>query len=75
MFRFLVVIEKANGNYSAYSPDLPGCVASGATVKEAERNMHEAIELHVKGLIEDGQPVPVSESFAEYFAIPEDIAQ
>ncbi len=47
MYRFLVVIEKANNNYSAYSPDLPGCVAAGATREEAERNMHEAIELRV----------------------------
>ncbi|MFH1149161.1 MAG: type II toxin-antitoxin system HicB family antitoxin [Actinomycetota bacterium] len=74
MFRFLVVIEKANGNYSAYSPDLPGCVATGETREEAEKNMHEALELHVKGLIEDGQPVPDSSSFAEYIAIAEPVA-
>jgi len=53
MHRFLVVIEKANGNYSAYAPDLPGCVATGKTVEEVERNMHEAIEMHVRGLLED----------------------
>ncbi|MCH8870529.1 MAG: type II toxin-antitoxin system HicB family antitoxin [Chloroflexi bacterium] len=70
MHRFLVVIEKANGNYSAYSPDLPGCVATGKTREDAERNMHEAIQLHVDGLIEDGEPVPKSESFAEYIAVP-----
>ena len=70
MHRFLVVIEKANGNYSAYSPDLPGCVATGKTREDAERNMHEAIQLHVDGLIEDGEPVPKSESFAEYMAVP-----
>jgi predicted RNase H-like HicB family nuclease len=64
------VIEKADGNYSAYSPDLPGCVATGDTREEAERNMHEAIQLHVDGLIEDGLPVPESQSFAEYIAIP-----
>jgi predicted RNase H-like HicB family nuclease len=69
MYRFLVVIERANGNYSAYSPDLPGCVATGATRKEAERNMHEAIELHVKGLLDDNLPVPDSNSFAEYVAV------
>jgi predicted RNase H-like HicB family nuclease len=69
MRRFLVVIEKANNNYSAYSPDLPGCVATGATREEAERNMHEAIEMHVKGLIEDNLPVPESTSFAEYIAV------
>ena len=70
MHRFLIVIEKANGNYSTYSPDLPGCIATGATREEAERNMHEAIELHVKGLREDNLPVPESTSFAEYVAVP-----
>lgn len=70
MHRFLVVIEKANGNYSAYSPDLPGCVATGVTREEVERNMHEAIQLHVRGLIEDDLPIPESESFAEYIAVP-----
>ncbi len=66
MYRFLIVIEKANANYSAYSPDLPGWVATGATRDEAERNMHEAIELHVQGLLEDNLPIPESTSFAEY---------
>ena len=69
MYRFLVVIEKANGNYSAYSPDLPGCVATGATREEVEGNIHEAIELHVQGLLEDNLPVPQSNSFAEYVAV------
>ena len=69
MYRFLVVIEKANGNYSAYSPDLPGCIATGATREEAERNMHEAVELHVQGLLEDKLPIAESTSFAEYVAV------
>jgi predicted RNase H-like HicB family nuclease len=69
MHRFLVVIEKADGNYSAYSPDLPGCVATGKTRDDAARNMHEAIEMHVRGLLEDKLPVPESQSFAEYIAI------
>ncbi len=69
MHRFLVVMEKANSNYSAYSPDLPGCIATGATREEAELNMHEAIEAHVRGLMEDKLPVPESNSFAEYIAI------
>ena len=69
MYRFLIVIEKANGNYSAYSPDLPGCVATGATREEAERNMHEAIELHVRGLQEDNLPIPESHSFVEYVVV------
>ncbi|MCX5886494.1 MAG: type II toxin-antitoxin system HicB family antitoxin [Proteobacteria bacterium] len=69
MYRFLIVIEKAEGNYSAYSPDLPGCVATGATREETERNMHEAIEMHVRGLQEDELPIPESHSFAEYVTI------
>ena len=69
MHRFLVIIEKANGNYSAYSPDLLGCVATGLTRKETEQNMHEAIELHIKGLAEDNLPIPESSSFAEYVAV------
>ena len=69
MYRFLVVIEKANGNYSAYSPDLPGCVATGATLEEVKQNMHEAIELHVRGLLEDNLPIPESTSSAEYITV------
>ena len=71
MYRFLVVIEKANKNYSAYSPDLPGCVATGATREEAEKNMYEAIEMHIQGLLEDKLPIPESKSFAEYIAVAE----
>lgn len=69
MHRFLVVIEKANGNYSAYSPDLPGCVATGKTRNQAAQNMHEAIEMHVRGLLEDNLPVPKSHASAEFIAI------
>jgi len=69
MYRFLIVIEKANNNYSAYSPDLPSCVATGATQEEAEQNMYEAIEIHIQGLKEDNLPIPESTSFAEYIAI------
>jgi predicted RNase H-like HicB family nuclease len=71
MYRFLVVIEKANNNYSAYSPDLLGCVATGSTREEAKKNIYEAIEMHVQGLLEDNLPIPKSESFAEYVAIAE----
>jgi len=69
MYRFLIIIEKANGNYSTYSPDLPGCIATGKTREEAERNMHEAIEMHIQGLLEDGLPIPEQESFAEYVVV------
>lgn len=69
MHRFLVVIEKAEDNYSAYSPDLPGCVAAGDTREEVERNIHEAIQMHVQGMSEDGESIPESSSFAEYIAV------
>jgi predicted RNase H-like HicB family nuclease len=71
MYRFLVVIEKVNNNYSAYSPDLPGCVSTGATREEAEKNMYEAIEMHIQGLLEDNLAIPKSKSFAEYIAVAE----
>ncbi len=69
MHRFLIVIEKANGNYSAYSPDLPGCVATGRTRAQAAENMHQAIEMHVKGMREDKAPIPKSHASAEYVAV------
>jgi len=69
MYRFLVVIEKANGNYSAYAPDLPGCIATGKTVRDVEINMHEAIQMHIRGLIEDHLPVPDSYAMSEYIAV------
>lgn len=69
MHRFLIIIEKAAKNYSAYSPDLPGCVATGATHEEVELNMHKAIEMHVHGLVEDKLPIPKSRASAEYVAV------
>jgi predicted RNase H-like HicB family nuclease len=69
MKRFLVIIEKAESNYSAYSPDLPGCVATGKTKDQAARNMHSAIEMHLEGLKEDGLPIPRARSSAEYVAV------
>ena len=70
MRRFLVVIENAGKNFSAYSPDLPGCIATGGSREETERRMYEAIKLHVEGLLEDNQAVPESTSFAEYIVVP-----
>lgn len=64
--RYAVVIEKANGNYSAYVPDLPGCIATGPTVKEVEKEIREAIRFHIEGLKEDGLAVPQPSSIAEY---------
>ena len=64
--RYAIVIEKADGNYSAYVPDLPGCVATAATVKDAEREIREAIRFHIDGLKQDGLPVPQPTSIADY---------
>ncbi|MDO8361027.1 MAG: type II toxin-antitoxin system HicB family antitoxin [Devosia sp.] len=64
--RYAIVIEKANENYSAYVPDLPGCIATGDSVEEIEVEIGEAIRLHVEGLIEDGLPVPEPTAIAEY---------
>ena len=70
MKRYAIVVEKAKSNYAAYVPDLPGCVATGATVKETERRLREAIEIHVRGLREDGLPVPDPSSRVNYVEIP-----
>lgn len=64
--RYAVVIEKAGDNYSAYVPDLPGCIATGATVEETENEIREAIRFHIQGLREDGNVVPPPASLAEY---------
>jgi len=64
--RHAVVIEKADGNYSAYVPDLPGCVATGATVAEVEGEIREAIRFHIDGLKVGGLPVPAPTSIADY---------
>lgn len=69
MYKFLIVIEKANGNFSAYSPDLPGCVATGETQAEVEKNMYEAIKLHIDGLRQDKLPIPKSEAISEYVVV------
>ncbi len=67
--RYAIVIEKAANNYSAYVPDLPGCVATGTTMEEAELHMREAIEFHLEGLREDGLPLPASSSRVEYVEV------
>ena len=66
MRRFLIVVEKAGENFSAYSPDLPGCVATGATPEDTKARMRSAIDLHLKGLREDHQPIPEPSAIAEY---------
>jgi len=69
MSRYLIIIEKAKSNYSAYSTDLPDCIATGKTHAETLQNMHEAIEMHVHGLLEDKLPDPKPVASAEYVAI------
>jgi len=66
MMRYAIVIEKADENYSAYVPDLPGCVATGATIEAVEHEIREAIRFHIDGLKADGLPVPTPTSIAEY---------
>lgn len=56
--KYAVIIEKAEGNYSAYVPDLPGCVSTGRSIEETEKNIGEAIAFHLQGLREDGIPLP-----------------
>jgi len=68
--KFLIVIEKSKDGFGAYSPDLPGCVAVGATREEVEEKMYEAINFHLEGLKEDGISLPESESYAEYMILP-----
>jgi predicted RNase H-like HicB family nuclease len=67
--RYAIVIEKAEPNYSAYVPDLPGCVATGASLEEVEKEIREAIEFHLEGLRADNLPVPSASSRVEYIDI------
>jgi predicted RNase H-like HicB family nuclease len=67
--RYLIVIEDAGANYSAYSPDLPGCATTGATVEETKRSMEGAMEFHLEGLREEGLPIPPPSSIAEYVEV------
>ena len=67
--RYAVVIEKAQDNFSAYVPDLPGCVATGATICEIELQIREAIEFHLDGMRENGTPIPMPASRVEYVDI------
>ena len=64
--RYAIVIEKAENNYAAYVPDLPGCIATGKTVEETEQQIREAIESHLRGMREDGLPIPEPASQVDY---------
>ena len=70
MKRYAIVIEKAPSNYAAYVPDLPGCIATGASVEETEELLREAIDLHIAGMREDGLPIPEPASVVEYLEVP-----
>ncbi len=67
--RYAVIIKKAEGNYSAYVPDLPGCIATGDTLPEVEAEIRDAIRFHIEGLKEDGLPVPLPTTVAEYIEV------
>lgn len=67
--RYAIVIEKTENNFAAYVPDLPGCVATGITLEETEQQIREAIELHIRGLREDGLPVPEPRSHVDYVTV------
>ena len=64
--RYAVVIEKATKNYSAYLPDVPGCVSTGKTVAQTLANLREALEFHFEGMIEDGDPIPDPQTLCDY---------
>jgi predicted RNase H-like HicB family nuclease len=66
MSRYLIVIEETSTGYSAYSPDLPGCVATGSSLHEVEREMHDAIEFHIEGMRLAGNQIPEPRSQASY---------
>ena len=70
MKKYLIVIEKSVSGFSAYSPDLPGCVSTGRSREEVEENMREAIAFHLDGLREEGQPVPEPQSYSAYVELP-----
>ena len=67
--RYAIVIEQAENNFSAYVPDLPGCVATGKTIAEVENEIRDAIIFHVEGLREDQMPVPAGSSHVEYVEV------
>lgn len=64
--RYAMIIEKGERNYSAYLPDLPGCIATGKTLEEVKQRMREAVELHLRGMREDKEPIPEPSSLVEY---------
>jgi predicted RNase H-like HicB family nuclease len=67
--RYAIVIENAGSNYSAYAPDLPGCVATDATIEETERAIRDAIAFHLEGMRADGTPIPEPSSRVDYVEV------
>lgn len=67
--RYAIVIENVGGNYSGYVPDLPGCVATGSSIEETEQALREAIEFHLKGMREEGDPIPPPSSHVEHIEV------
>jgi predicted RNase H-like HicB family nuclease len=67
--RYLIIIEKGKDNYGAYVPDVPGCIAVGDTAQEARKNIAEALEFHLEGLVADGEPIPSPASEAEFVEV------
>jgi len=67
--RYAIVIETAGSNFSAYVPDLPGCIATGSTLEEAETQIREAIEFHLEGLRADDLPIPQASSRVDYVEV------
>jgi predicted RNase H-like HicB family nuclease len=65
MKKYLIIIETTSKGFSAYVPDLPGCIATGSTKKQVEQNIFEAVQFHLEGLQEEGLPIPESRSEAE----------
>jgi predicted RNase H-like HicB family nuclease len=68
--RYAIVVERAEGNFAAYVPDLPGCIATGKTVEDTKRLLQETIRIHIAGLREDGLSVPEPSSVVDYLEIP-----
>jgi len=69
MHKYLIIVEESERNFAAYSPDLPGCVATGKTRAAVAKNMRTAIEMHLEGLQEDGLPIPEPRSRADYVSV------
>lgn len=67
--KYAVVIEKAESNFSAFVPDLPGCVATGSSIQEVEEQIREAIEFHIEGMLQDGDAIPLPSSTVEYIEV------